>query len=229
MLFCRCLALHAGATCPSSRQRARQCVQVLEAPCVGSRFAFAVPSASRGHTSYQCYAFQIWFHEMRRELYGACLLSSYCRQFPRETCQRRQVIDGGDDYYVFQIHSCRARIRIQIALRPHAIIPLALSASPDFLNCNIIQSVMIRKRMCPRKCDSITRHFTSAMIYFRLPPWQRGEVGAEYMARVVQVKQHWASHWVRCGPMLGAQRLCGLRIVGNFRIPCSFSRPASAQ
>ena len=64
---------------------ARQCVQVLEAPCVGSRFAFAVPSASRGHTSYQCYPFQIWFHEMRRELYGACLLSSYCRQFPRET------------------------------------------------------------------------------------------------------------------------------------------------
>ena len=49
------------------------------------------------------------------------------------------------------------------------------------------------------------------------------------MARVVHPKQHWASHWVRCGPMLGAQRLCGLRVVGNFRIPCSFSHPADAQ
>ena len=49
------------------------------------------------------------------------------------------------------------------------------------------------------------------------------------MARVVHPKQHWASHWVRCGPMLGAQRLCGLRVGGNFRIPCSFSHPADAQ
>ena len=29
--------------------------------------------------------------------------------------------------------------------------------------------------------------------------------------------------------MLGAQRLCGLRVGGNFRIPCSFSHPADAQ
>ena len=64
---------------------------------------------------------------------------------------------------------------------------------------------------------------------YRRASWQRGEVGAEYMARVVHPKQHWASHWVRCGPMLGAQRLCGLRVVGNFRIPCSFSHPADAQ
>ena len=64
---------------------------------------------------------------------------------------------------------------------------------------------------------------------YRRASWQRGEVGAEYMARVVHPKQHWASHWVRCGPMLGAQRLCGLRVGGNFRIPCSFSHPADAQ
>ena len=41
-------------------------------------------------------------------------------------------------------------------------------------------------------------------------------VTAEYVARDVHGKQHWASHWVSCGPMLGVQKLWDLRIVEKF-------------
>ena len=67
--------------------------------------------------------------------------------------------------------------------------------------------------------------YPAQLLKIILPVLYRGEVGAEYVARVVHPKEHWASHWVRCGPMLGAQRLCGLRVVDIFRIPCSFCAP----
>ena len=58
--------------------------------------------------------------------------------------------------------------------------------------------------------------YPAQLLKIILPVLYRGEVGAEYVARVVHPKEHWASHWVRCGPMLGAQRLCGLRVVEIF-------------
>jgi len=76
---CRCYVPKlAAAPCG-----ARQCVQALEAPCVGSRFAFAVPSASRGHT-YQCYPIQFGFTQWE-ERYTVYAYSAVIVEFSRET------------------------------------------------------------------------------------------------------------------------------------------------
>ena len=79
---CRCYVPKlAAAPCG-----ARQCVQALEAPCVGSRFAFAVPSASRGHT-YQCYPIQFGFTQWEERYtvyaYSAVIVNNFPgRQMP---------------------------------------------------------------------------------------------------------------------------------------------------
>ena len=56
------------------------------------------------------------------------------------------------------------------------------------------------------------------LVNFSIVPWHRAEVHAEYVAREVQAKQHWASHWVSLWPNAGSAEAVWSENWGVFQI-----------